>query len=190
VSSGSTLIDDGRLTIAGALIGHGAIAGAGRLSIAAGATLEADSTVAAKLSVAFEGDAATLALTTPQMFGATLSGLAAGDTIDLLGLQATGAKVDARDRLVIVDGATRVAQLQLSGAYAGATFAVGADGQGGTDITLESPGPPTAARPAMAPHALIAAMASLGATAGSAGVAAAPAEAWKPTLLGAGPKLA
>jgi fibronectin-binding autotransporter adhesin len=184
VASGSTLIDDGSLTITGPLTGLGTFAGAGVVAIADDATLEADGATAATLTVAFGGDAATLALGKPRMFDASISGLAASDTIDLLGQQATRAKVDARGRLVISDGAARVARLQLSGDYAGATFAVADDGHGGTDITVVSPAPTAAAaRPVMAPHALIAAMAGLGATAAAAFVGAASFEPSRPMLL-------
>jgi hypothetical protein len=191
LATGSTLIDDGALTIAGKLTDRGAIDGAGRLSIGAGATLEANSTVSATLSVAFEGNAGTLALAKPKMFDATISGFAAADTIDLEGLQADRAKVNGRDMLEIFEGSARVALLQLSGTYAGATFALGSDGHGGTDIRLQSPAPPEASGPAATPHALIAAMASLGgARAAAAEIHAASVDIPRQMLLSARPALA
>ena len=125
------------------------------MKIDAGATLEADSDAVSTLTVTFNGAGATLALKQVAAFAAKLSGFASGDTIDLLGTTATGASFNGADQLVIVNGATTVATLQLSGGYAGATFAVGSDGKGGTDVTLStSPSPHllTAAMAAMAPQ--------------------------------------
>jgi hypothetical protein len=83
-----------------------------------------------------------------------------GDTIDLLGRTATSASINGADQLVIVNGATTIATLQLSGTYTTPTFNLASDGAGGTNVTLL-----TAAR---APGAFIAAMAGLGGGSGSA----------------------
>jgi hypothetical protein len=129
--------------------------------------LEADSTMASTLTVTFNGAGATLALKKPTSVAATINGYAVGDTIDLLKIAATGASVNASDQLVIVNGATTVATLQLSGTYTGATFTIGSDGHGGTDVTLL-----TTAR---SPQAFAAAMAGLGGSgSGSAASAAMP----------------
>jgi hypothetical protein len=102
-------------------------------------------------------------------FAATISGFAVSDTFDLLETTATGASVNGSDQLVIVDGATTVATLQLSGSYAGTTFGAGSDGNGGTDITIVdgeslSPMMPRTS----SPHLLVAAMAAMGAGAAGA----------------------
>ena len=142
------------------------LSGTGLLKIDAGATLEADSTMASTLKVAFNGAGATLALKKPTGVAATISGYGVGDTIDLLKIAATGASVNGSNQLVIVNGATTVAKLQLTGSYAGATFNIASDGAGGTRITLL-----TAAM--ASPHAFIGAMAGLGGRPGPALIATA-----------------
>ena len=134
-----------------------ALSGTGAMKIDANATLESDGGAASGLSLAFNGPSATLALKQAAAFAAKIGGFASGDTIDLLATTATGASVNGADQLVIVNGTTTVATLQLSGSYAGATFGVGSDGKGGTDITLST---------APSPHLLTAAMAAMVPSAG------------------------
>ena len=142
------------------------VAGTGTVKIDAGATLEADSTMASTLTVAFNGAGATLALKKPTGVAATISGYAVGDTIDLLKIAATGASINGSDQLVIVNGATTVASLKLTGTYSGATFTIGSDGHGGTNVTLlTAAGVPP---PGSTPQAFVAAMAGLGGASGSA----------------------
>jgi hypothetical protein len=154
---------------AGTLDFSKALAGPGALKIDAGAVLEADSSAASTLTATFTGASATLALTAPKKFAATIAGFADGDTIDLLKIAATGASVNGKDQLVIVDGTTTVATLQLTGHYHGSKFTVVSDGDGGTDITLGGdanalpPGSPTPSA-----HLLVAAMAAVGGGAGEA----------------------
>ena len=85
------------------------------------------------LTTTFNGPAATLALKIPNAFLATIGGLAAGDTIDLLTLPATGASANGSDQLV------------LSGNDIGATFTTKADGHGGANVE------PTAAIASLSP---------------------------------------
>ena len=125
-----------------------------------------DTTTTSTLTASFNGAGATLALKAPTTFAATIAGFAVGDTVDLLKIAATGASVNANDQLVIVNGATTVAKLQLTGSYAGATFNIASDGAGGTRITLL-----TAAMDS--PHAFIGAMAGLGGRPGPALIATA-----------------
>ena len=153
------------------------IYGTGTLKIDAGATLNVR-TVGSLLKATFSGGNATLALNEPRKFGATISGFALTDTIDLIHIKATGASVNAADQLIIVNGATTVATLRLAGNYAGATFVAGSDGAGGTDIALAS-----AASVPPSPHVLIGAMASLGASAASLPAPSRPLDASGPTLL-------
>lgn len=136
--------------------------GAGSLKIDAGATLELGSSAASTLTAQFNGANATLALRFARSFAATITGLASTDTIDLLRTRATGASVNASDQLVIVNGATTVATLKLSGSYAGATFTIGSDGNGGTNVTLAGAG-----------ASFISTMAAMGARASTAGLSAA-----------------
>jgi hypothetical protein len=130
------------------------------------------------------GAGTTLILGKASVFTGAIVGYTAGDAIDLIDTSATFASVDGADQLVIANGARVVATLQLSGTYFGATFTLASDGHGGSDVTVAAQGasPAVATAPAP-PHGLIAAMASLGATAATA-VATAHVEPWRPTLLG------
>jgi hypothetical protein len=186
--------DDGTIEVAaGSLDISNALGGTGPLTIDAGATLEANSVVGGTLTVDFNGASATLGLSRPREFAATIAGFAAGDTIDLLHIKATGASINASDQLVVVNGAATVATLQLSGAYSGATFTVGADKHGGANITLLTAAmapPPAVASPHPSTHGMVAAMAGLGAAAGSAIATTARDEGWRPILLGPTAQLA
>jgi len=149
--------DDGVVEAAtGTLDFTSQLLGTGVLKIDGGATLEADAAAIATLTATFDGPAATLALKIPNAFHATIGGLVVGDAIDLLALTATGASVNGSDQLVVVNGSKTVATLQLTGGYVGATFSTAADGHGGTNVELVSPGANLPSVPAMA-----AAMASL-----------------------------
>jgi fibronectin-binding autotransporter adhesin len=145
---------------AGTLDFSNKLAGTGMLKIDSAAVLEADSSAASSLTAVFNGANATLALKTASKFAATISGYGVGDTVDLLGKKATSASINGSDQLVIVNGATTVATLQLSGTYSGATFSVGSDGNGGTSVEMLAT--------SRVPPAFIAAMASLGGGAGAA----------------------
>jgi len=135
----------------------------------------------------------TIDLDPKAVFTGAIDGFGIGGTIDLLKTAANGASVNAQDQLVIVDGTTTVATLQLTGSYGGATFHFSADGSGGTDVTLATAGskpPPGVPSLAQSVQAMNAAMAALGPRAGSVVAASAPDEAWRPTLLGPRPQLA
>jgi large repetitive protein len=177
---------------AGTLDFTNTLGGKGALTIASGAVLEVDSAAASTLTATFGGPTATLALKSPTTFAATIAGYALGDTIDLLKIAATGASINSKDQLVIVDGTTTVATLKLTGTYSGATFTVGSDSHGGTDLTLSAAGavPPDAPSPARSVQALISAMAGLGTGSGSAAAPSSRVETWRPTLLGPRPQLA
>ena len=171
---------------AGTLDLAGKLSGTGGLKIDAGATLEVDTTTTSTLTASFNGAGATLALKAPTTFAATIAGFAVGDTVDLLKIAATGASVNANDQLVIVNETTTVASLQLTGTYNGATFTIGSDKHGGTNITLLTASmvpPPAGASPAPSTQAMVAAMAGLGAVAGSVVVAGVHIEPLAPTLL-------
>jgi hypothetical protein len=101
--------------------------------------LELGSSAAATLGLTFGGASATLALTNPASFAATIEGFAATDKIDLVNIAATAATLETGDQLLITNGANTVATLQLSGAYTGYTFNTVSDGHGGTDIRATAP---------------------------------------------------
>ena len=156
---------------AGTLDFAGPLRGTGGLRIDSGATIETDGAAAKSLRTVFGGTDATLALKTPARFLATISGFAVGDSIDLLNINATGASLNSKNQLVIVNGTSTVATLRLSGNYIGATFTAGSDGHGGTAIAIQAnanTSPPSTALFQQSPNALIAAMASFGALAGVA----------------------
>jgi len=185
ITVGARVSDRGVVEVAaGTLDFTSHLLGTGLLKIDGGATLEADAAAVSTLTTTFNGPAATLALKIPNAFLATIGGLAAGDTIHLLTLTATGASVNGSDQLVVVNGARTVATLQLSGNYIGATFTTEADGNGGTNVELvagggvEVPSVPrmaAVAAPIAPPHAFIAAMAGFGVTKPSH---ATPGEPW------------
>jgi hypothetical protein len=158
-----------------------ALTGTGALKVDSGAILEADGAIGKNLAVSFNGASATLALKAPASFAATIAGFAPTDTVDLIQIAATGAKINGKDQLVIVNGATTVAKLQLTGAYSGATFTIAADGHGGTAVTLVTAA--GVSPPASLGHQFVAAMASLGPCAGAMHAAGgAHAGAWRPSL--------
>jgi hypothetical protein len=137
------IVDNGQVEAAtGTLELSKAVTGSGTMTVEAGATLELGSSAAATLGLTFGGASATLALTNPASFAATIEGFAATDKIDLVNIAATAATLETGDRLLITDGATTVATLQLTGTYTGFTFDTVADGHGGTDITATAPGAP------------------------------------------------
>ena len=140
----------GRLEIRGKQFGTGV------LKIDAGARLQADALVFRTLTVDFNGAGSTLAMRYAKTFSASIGGFAAGDTIDLLSTRAASASINGSDQLVITAGKFTVAALQLTGSYSGATFTVGSDGNGGTDVTLVS-----ASSQLPSPHLLTAAMAAM-----------------------------
>jgi hypothetical protein len=152
---------------AGTLDLAAALAGSGSLKIDASATLEVDAAAAKGLTATFNGATATLALKAPTTFASTIAGFAPTDTIDLIGITAKSASINAKDQLVIKNGAATVATLKLTGTYTGATFTVASDGHGGTDVTMTAAArvPPP---PAASPLAFIAAMARVGGAGGAA----------------------
>jgi hypothetical protein len=182
---GVTTYDDGTIEVAtGTLDFTQRLYGTGALKIDAGATLEADRSAAAALTISFAGAGATLAMRFARTFAATISGFAAGDTLDLLKTRATGASVNGNDQLVIVNGNTIVATLQLSGSYAGTSFIVDSDGRGGSDITIANGANEQAQIPqSPTPQLLAAAMAAMGAPAGGAVAAHTPLTIHAPMLL-------
>jgi hypothetical protein len=158
--------DGGAIEVAsGTLDFTHAVTGGGSLAIDAGATLELGFSAASTITATFKGDG-TLALGNPAQFAATIAGFDSTDIIQLVGRTATQATLQAGDKLAITDGGTAVATLQLTGNYAGDTFNVASDGAGGSLVTVSTPGATTAGV-SPASQRFIAAMAGLGAGAGS-----------------------
>ena len=146
----------------------------------------------------------TIVLDPKAFFTGVIAGFGLGGTIDLLKTAATGASINAKDQLVIVNGTTTVATLQLTGTYSAPTFKISTDGAGGTNVTLLTaastipPGAPPGNPPggasavsssAPSVQAMVAAMAGLGPRTGSMVTPSAHDEARPPTLLGPRPQL-
>ena len=153
-----------------------ALTGSGALRVDAGAVLETDSIVAKTLTTTFNGGSATLALKATSKFASTIAGFAPTDVIDLIKIAATGASINGSDQLVIVNGGKTVMTLQLTGSYSGATFSVGSDGAGGTDVKMLTVA-------TVQPQAFVAAMAGIGGAAGAAVTGAQPLNTEAPRLL-------
>ena len=132
VNSGTILASAGTLDLTGSVTGTGV------LDIGAGAILEIGAKVAATQGIAYTGTTGTLTIDSIAGAKQTISGLTAGDAIDLTGVKATSAVVNGSDQLVISNGSTVVAQLQLAGSYLSDGFTVVSDGNGGSLITLST----------------------------------------------------
>ncbi len=135
VNSGTIIALSGTLALTGSVTGTGA------LDIGAGATLELGSAIASTQSVVFAtstgaSTTGTLLLDSPASATETISGLTVADAIDFAGLTATKALVNASDQLVVYNGNTIVAKLQLAGSYLSDTFTVASDKNGGSLVTL------------------------------------------------------
>ena len=130
-NSGSVNAQGGLLRITGAVTGSGAD------NIGSAATLEFDAATSGGQTVAFTATSGGLAIASPPNFGATISGFGVGNEIDLLKVVATSASYQS-GILSVLNGATTVASLNLSGNYSGTTFDVSSDGNGGSLITIGS----------------------------------------------------
>ena len=150
------VVDSGLIEVAaGTLDFTQAVTGKGALKIDASATLELDNTVAKTTTTTFAGSGARLDLKKASKMAGTIAGFMAGDTIDLLKTSVTSVSLNGSDQLVVMNGASTVATLQLAGNYAGQTFGVVSDGHGGSAITVSGGGMTSA---------FIAAMAAMGVT--------------------------
>lgn len=135
------IVDNGTIVASGGTLTLGALSGNGTLQIGAGATLELNARCGAGQSVAFTGANATLALAAEyDAPSGTLTGFAAGDTIDVLGSQISLATFNATSAaggvLNLYYGTQLAAQLQLTGNYAGDVFLTAGDGAGGTLVSV------------------------------------------------------
>ncbi len=141
-----TLDNDGVIAIGGAGANAGLLvagqvgAGTGSILIGSGATVVLDSEITTG-GISFTGTQGLLELAQLGSATAPISGFASGDTIDLGGIAATGVSY-ANGQLVVTNGATTVASLNVPGIANPAQLALVADGNGGTEIVLGSVGDP------------------------------------------------
>jgi hypothetical protein len=124
----------------GAMVLLQSVLGSGKLLIASGSTLELGGAVAANQTVQFlpaaSGTASlgsTLKLDQPAAFAGTLSGLAAGDSLDLAGQTLTS--VGLSNGTLVVGTGTQNLRFAPASALNGLVSAA-PDGQGGTAITF------------------------------------------------------
>ena len=80
----------------------------------------------------------SLTLTNASGFGGTIAGLQAGDRIDLTFVKATSLTLSGTDQLIVMNGATTVATLQLEGSYQASQFKLTGDKAGGSLITVHA----------------------------------------------------
>jgi autotransporter-associated beta strand protein len=162
-AAGQTVTIGGRIADLNASGGGGVGAiimnGAGVLTLSAGNTFTGGVTIeqgTLELAAAGAGGTGNLSFSGPG--GAlrvdlgiavtnTITGFAAGDTIDLAGFVATSDQF-ANGKLTVHSGDSAVASLSIAGSFAAERFALAADGAGGTDITLVANIPPTVTAPA------------------------------------------
>ena len=129
----------------GNVVVHGAVSGTGTALISGSATLEFGAASSANTS--FDaGASGTLILDDAFHFGGTLSGLAAGDTLDLADVAATAtvsftANADASGGTLTVTDGTQTATIVLIGHYDPSGFHQGADAGSHLAITYSDPIP-------------------------------------------------
>jgi T5SS/PEP-CTERM-associated repeat protein len=145
------VVDDGNITVtSGALEINGNLSGMGTTVINSGNTLKLDGPVSD--SIFFAGGTGTLDVTTSSGFNGMIQGqLSAGDVLDFADISAAQAHIvgytgnNSPGTLTVTDG-THTANINLSGNYSLANFALGADSNGGTQITATpTTGPATIA---------------------------------------------
>jgi probable HAF family extracellular repeat protein len=132
IDAGSITGDPGR-----SVVDANEVTGTGSFSIGDDATLELNVSGTTSQTVNFAGSSSTLVLDDPKEFTGTLAGLQTGDTIDLAGVNAAGAFV-LDDVLIVNEAGNSTLQYNLSGFQTGDVFALTSDGQGGTDLTVQS----------------------------------------------------
>ena len=141
-----TLQNQGTWTVAGAAIAVGAtLDGSGLIQIADGATLSIATLAAtAAPAVAFGAGSSTLVLPGTGAIGATLSGLAAGDSIDLASVSSklsggtfgNGGAEAVGDTLDVTGASGEGAKIPLGSSATGLSFTVVPDGSGGSVVEV------------------------------------------------------
>ncbi len=133
--------NNGTIQAAGGTLAVGALSGTGTLLVQAGATLELNGVCGAGQSVQFAGANACLDLQAEYYApSGTLTGFAAGDTIDVSGSLISSASYVASGAgggiLTFYYGSQVADRITLAGNYVGSTFLTSGDGDGGTLITV------------------------------------------------------
>ncbi|WP_158927681.1 Hint domain-containing protein [Acidisphaera sp. S103] len=138
-NAGTLMLSDATLSGAAALINDGAIVldpssmtiasltGTGSFTIQAGSTLDVTGTIASTETIVFAGSGASLLLGAPDSAAGAVTGFAAGDTIDLAGINP--ASVSDTDGEVTFTGGS----FPLTAAT---SPTIGPDGNGGTNLVV------------------------------------------------------
>nr|MBA3811458.1 hypothetical protein [Caulobacteraceae bacterium] len=180
-SLAGAVVNNGQILVQGTTLAlTGTVNGFGQARIDGG-VLEALTVF--EQNVAFVGGSGVLELSQSRTYFATVSGFAAGgqDVLDLLDIKFTGAgeatfSGSASGGFLTVNDGTHTAQIRLSGDYTGDSFVAASDGQGGVAITVVAGGAPSI-------HPFVAAMAGLGAAAGTSHIPAEVRSDHRPALL-------
>jgi fibronectin-binding autotransporter adhesin len=135
INDGKIEVTDGILKITGS-VGDSGPGGSGSIQIDSGAVL--DLGASDTQNVAFAGDGGKLQIDASS-FGGSISGLTAGDEIDLstIGYGSNTTGTYSNGVLTITDGMHSIS-MTLTGDYSNAHFAGSSDGHGGTLITLNA----------------------------------------------------
>jgi hypothetical protein len=113
-----------------------AVMGNGTLQVGDGGTLHLQAGAQSGQIVDFMATAATLSLNNPLDFLGSLAGFGAGDSIELVGVNATGLSYSG-DTLTAMVGTATVASLQFAGSYSTDNFSFFTD-KSGTFISFQS----------------------------------------------------
>ena len=125
---GTMSLLNGTLAVLGSLVGTGSI------TIGSNSLLELGGASAQK--VTFLTSNGSLKLDQPSTFTGTITGLAVGDVIDLVGTQAQTATINGSTLTIKNSGGTTIATYNIAGALTGNAFVTYSDGAGGTDLIL------------------------------------------------------
>jgi hypothetical protein len=131
------IVDNGVITSSGGtLLVTGNINGSGALQIGSGSTMDINASRISVASMNFLGTGDTLGLTAP-VAGLTLTGFAAGDELNVAGVDALSWN-GTSDVLTLSDLGQVVSHMTLSGVAAGATFHL-SQNSAGAMITMSPP---------------------------------------------------
>jgi hypothetical protein len=123
------------LASGGALVITGRVAGTGTLAIGTLANLVLGTGIGAGETIQFTAMHETLTLDSPASMLGTLSGMGAGDTIDIANTVVTGASLSGTNLFITLTGGAVLTET-LSSAIAGERFGITSDGAGGSNLTL------------------------------------------------------
>jgi hypothetical protein len=146
VNSGNVSAGSGKLTFLGSLTNNGTMnagtgvltlaseaLGAGTFTIGTAGTLVLENGAASAQAVQFGSSTGLLDLGHPLGFEGAIGGFTGKDMIDLLNTASTGFTFSG-GTLTVENGTATAAKLAFAGFYAGADFALGSDGHGGTVV--------------------------------------------------------